>query len=138
MADPVGIGCTIVALLQMSAKVISLTYNFLEAGRDAQIAITNLCSELRYLEGLLRSLHTLHDQHQDPPDLLVAEWKAWLQECHDLLEAFIGKLTPSPSRVGRLADRLRWPLREKDMEKLVRMIEQKKSSIVLGLNLGQT
>lgn len=139
--DPLSISASVVALLQLSANLVSLTYNFLTAGKDAQAAITNLRTQLHDLESLLLSFQALLDEHASTSSagttIRLAEWSTWLQECHDLIECFVAKLNPPTSKWKQFGDRLRWPIKEKDMLKLVDLIKQRKSSIALGVNLDQ-
>ena len=139
MAEALAFGASVIAVLQISSKVASLSYNYLHTAKDAAQHIASLRNELRDLENLLLAFQGLLDNQgvsEDADDL--ASMASWLDECHIELEMLVGKLEQPLTRRQRLklvAEKLLWPLKEADTAKLLDLLSRKKSSMAVGLGI---
>jgi hypothetical protein len=139
MAEILALGASVIAVLQISSKVTSLSYNYLQAARDAQHNISSLRGELRDLENLLLAFQGLLEDREVSKDVGdFASMADWLDECRLELEALMGKLEKPLTKRQRFVmatERLIWPLREADTAKLLDLINRKKGSLSVGLGI---
>ncbi|KIJ36492.1 hypothetical protein M422DRAFT_261042 [Sphaerobolus stellatus SS14] len=138
--DPLSATANIVAVLQLVSGVSSLTYNFVTAGRQAQAASSHTRTELFRLETVLLQLKSLfhEDKTKDVPHTLLRDIATWLEECRSLLEDLTICLRRSDTRIGRISDRLLWPLKEKQVHKLMELTGRTKTWVLLGLTVQQS
>ena len=137
--DPLSVSASVIAVLQLVNSVASFTYDFLKAGREAQAASTHLRTELFRLETILMQLKgILHeDKSKDFSYTLLRDIVSWLDECRVLLEDFSSCLKRSNTRLGQISDRFIWPLKEKQLRKLINLTNQTKNWVLLGLTVHQ-
>jgi hypothetical protein len=137
MADPLSATASIIAVLQLSAKVLQ----YLRGVTGAPKERSRLILEISSLRGVLETLQdTLNDattkawastrtslvDPQGPLTLLETSLKEIVRK--------VGKHSRSPSKIDTLANSLRWPFKEREIEKLLSVIERQKSLLLLAFD----
>ena len=127
---------TILAVVDLSAKLLSLISKYYSDVRDAKDDITRLMTEIRSFQTILLDVEKLAEASK-PQSLPVVAIKESLSDIHDL----INELGPSSGRkvmkrVGLRA--LKWPFSSGQVTKCIERLERHKTAISLGLNVEQT
>lgn len=132
MADIAGI---VLAALQITAQVASLSYDYINGCKQAPADIKKLVDELRSLYNVLISLQELINQN--PQSATLQQLNAGggpLFKCNVELSEVRLKL----ERVrGSKGGRLKWPLNQKETSECFLRIERHKSLFILALSLEQ-
>lgn len=138
MADPLSLTASIIAILQISDSVLSTCFQYIGTFRTAKediFRIVNVVSSLKgvisHIEALINtpvtgrvtSLQLLNILGVQGGSLAIC--KAALHE----LEANLG----SESATVSMKNRIKWLWKEKEIAKLLRIIENQKTTIILAL-----
>ncbi|RPB12820.1 hypothetical protein P167DRAFT_145540 [Morchella conica CCBAS932] len=130
MADGLGLAASIIAVLQITTSVASLSYQYLNSAIRAPDSLRELTLEFQTLIEILSRLKVCA---QDPQAVTLRTVKNSLHVCHKEMLGLQEKLKPRKSFLGRL----RWPLDEKDIQGYLGRIERFKSSFSLALEIEQ-
>lgn len=130
MADGLGLAASIIAVLQITTSVASLSYQYLNSAIRAPDSLRELTLEFQTLIEILSRLKICA---QDPQAVTLRTVKNSLHVCHKEMLGLQEKLKPRKSFLGRL----RWPLDEKDIQGYLGRIERFKSSFSLALEIEQ-
>lgn len=129
------------ALIDTSAKIASLCFQYSVAVKDAKKDIERLQFKANDLKGVLGGVKKL---------LLDGRDKTWLSATHKLarslkdcslrLEELETQLDPGKTRkvMSRLGVRLKWPFTSKDVEKIMNDLERYEQTFSLALHVDQT
>jgi hypothetical protein len=137
MADPLSATASIIAVLQLSAKLLQYLRGVTGAPKERR----RLILEISSLRGVLETLQdTLND----------ATTKAWASTRTSLVDPRgplalletsleeivrkVGKHSRLPSKIDILANSLRWPFKEREIEMLLSIIERQKSLLLLAFD----
>lgn len=137
MADPLSATASIIAILQLSAKILQ----YLRAVSGASNDRNKLILEISSLRGILQ---TLQDTLKDAS---MTTWAPTLHSLADsdgplaLVEAAlkeiarkVGKHSRTSSGIKSLASSVSWPFKEREVEKLLGVIERQKSLLLLAFD----
>ena len=127
MMEAVGVAASIIAVVEITAKVTSLCFKYSHAVKDAQKDILRLQKEVKSLKEVLKEVQQLlHDPNRAK---LSASPKALasLDDCSSQLIALHDKLVPRKkhkymSKLGFWD--LKWPLESKEAEKIIGELER--------------
>ena len=152
--DPLSVTASIIAVLQASEVVISICCNYRSALQGTSWEVSRVLEEVRRLRNVLRKLEDLADKAETesrtedsvlPTLRQLCEPKSGsLAQCLKALTALEKKLTPRDwigpdgSKRRHLTQALRWPLKRKETEQSLEMIEHFKSTLNLAISLDQT
>ena len=147
---------SVIAVVDISAKVASLCFQYSVAVKDAKrdigrlqkkvTDIKNVLEKLRQLldeqdESRLSTTRTLAQAKQSPTASLPGSLQRCLQELTELEATLQAKLEPSGRRkaMRRFGFRaLKWPLTSKEVEKTVQSLEKYGHTFSLALQVDQT
>ena len=132
---------TIVAVTDISVKILSILARYYSEVHNAKAEIQRLFTEVQSLHDVLSKLAVLvQNPGMTKLPASAASTFAIRQSLYDI-EALEEKL--NPSRRGRLMSRvgiraLTWPLTRKDVDECISKFERHKTTFNLALNTDQT
>ena len=139
--EGLGVASSVIAVVELSARVASLCLQYSLAVKDAKNHITRLQGEVKSLEDVLGEVKQLLDG-PDGAKLSGSQklFKA-LNDCLSQLKTLDKRLKPGKSRkaMSRIGVRaLKWPFKSKEVDKVVMELERCKQTISLALQVDQT
>ncbi|KAF5683593.1 kinesin light chain [Fusarium denticulatum] len=141
MAEAVGLVASIIAIVELSAKVGKLCVQYWTAAGNARADITRLQTRLKDLNVCLGAAQRLLD---DPKNTALATSRSLadsLNACKTELAEVKDRLDPGSARktMRRLSFRaLKWPFDSKEINTVVSSLEHYKQTITLCLQVDQT
>ncbi|KAF5637859.1 kinesin light chain [Fusarium sp. NRRL 52700] len=141
MAEAVGLAASIIAILELSAKVGKLCVQYSTAAGSARTDITRLQSRLKDLDVCLEAAQRLIN---DPKNTALATSRSLvdsLNACEAELAKVQERLIPGSARkaMRRFGLRaLKWPFGSKEISTVVSNVEHYKQTITLCLQVDQT
>lgn len=137
MADPLSATASIIAVLQLSSTVL----RYLVDVKDASADRNSLIHEISSTRGILTTLNETVD------DARVSDesWSATIRSLEDpngplnvlttTLQSLATTLKGSAPATGikKAVDSLRWPFKQSEVDKILRVIERQKSTLSLAL-----
>jgi len=137
MADPLSVTASIIAVLQLSSTVLRYLLDVKGASEERKVLIR----EISFTRGILSALNEIVD------DVRVSDetWSATIRSLVDpdgplrvLMTTFQQletKLKGSASEAGikTAANSLRWPFKQSEVEKILRILQRQKSTLPLAL-----
>jgi hypothetical protein len=140
--DGLSTAASVIAVIQITGSIASVLKGYYEFARDARGNIQKLYHSVNSLETVLTALNDLKVRKSDSGLLLTTALlenpHGPLQEACRELESLRKKLG-NPSRFDKRIARIRqsaiWPLQEKDVEKIVKVLDSHKSSLELEVGV---
>jgi hypothetical protein len=138
MADPLSTTASIIALLDLSGKVLKYLRNVKDSPKDCNRLIVEISST----RGILDTLsETVKDAETAPQDAWSATIRSLdknegpLKQLGEALTSLHSGLYKAASAKGltKVAKRLLWPFKKEDAEKLVKTIDRQKLLLMLAL-----
>ncbi|KAI5838389.1 hypothetical protein DFP73DRAFT_564843 [Morchella snyderi] len=128
---------SIIAMLQLTEKITSLAYRYIDGAREASKDLTNLSRELRSLAHVLQYLQA-HIKLNPQSELLreLGEKDGLLPGCLVDLQRLQSKMEPKDGLRGVL-QRMKWPLQERQISRHILRIERYKRLFTLVIQLEQ-
>ncbi|KAI3572984.1 P-loop containing nucleoside triphosphate hydrolase protein [Fusarium oxysporum f. sp. albedinis] len=127
MAEAVGLTASVVAIIDLSAKVATLCFQYSTAVGNARADIAHLQSRLNDLDTCLRGVHRV----------LYGPNNQALTISRELIDSLDGcKASKTMRRLGLRA--LKWPFDSKEVSGIVANLEHYKQTIMLSLQIDQT
>lgn len=139
--DGVSAAASILALVEMSVKVLSLTAEYSVQVKSAKKDIDRFHLELEAFIKVLRSLHKLAQNTEATKLGTFRSLTESIQQCELDLEHLQTRLEPSKGRkaMSRYGFRaLKWPFERKELHNLIGILERYKSTFSTALNADQT
>lgn len=144
MADPLSVAASVIAVIQISGKVLSLCYQYFSGTKDAPKDIHSIISEVGSLKSILEDLNSL-DNGSDIPtgsrgSALFTSLNAEdgpLKTCEAALQDILAHIDP-PIESHNLSKVLLWPLKAKEVHKLLGVVQKQKTSLILALATNGT
>jgi len=139
--EGLGAAASVIAVIDMSAKVASLCFQYSVAVKDAKEDIERLEREVKSIKSILEDVKRLL-RGPDSAQLSASQkLLASLQDCFLQLKEMDARLEPGKarkamSRVGWRA--LKWPFKRKDVEKIINNLGRCKQTFSLALQVDQT
>ena len=129
---------TILAVVQISTKVLSLLSKYYRDVKDAKEKVQLLSEEIETFQNVLQSVRNTVERS---PAKLSAVSVAAIERSQQHLSDLEEKLNPPTrkkvmDRVGLRA--LKWPFTNKEVEEWITKLNRDKSTLVLALNSDQT
>ncbi|KAK8025456.1 hypothetical protein PG990_003279 [Apiospora arundinis] len=133
MADPLSMGASIIAFVEITNRIIGTCKYCIETIKDAPKDFQMILGETTSLEAIIETLRT---SNVKPLGLSVT-----LEACHRCLASLEGLLpkTKEKYRSGRRRDKisfaeLAWPLKESKARKLLSEVSQHKATLLLAIS----
>lgn len=140
MAEALGIVGSIIGIIQLTATVTNLCFEYMSTVKGASKDIADLINELYALHGVFEylNMHLRPTSHQNPNSSNPRESTIQLldlpngplKRCYKLLQEIEIELTNRP-RLGR---HLVWPFKEKEILKYIARLERDKSLFGLAMH----
>lgn len=139
--DPVSGAASAIAVIEISAKIAKLCFEYSVAVKDAKKDIERLQKKVSDLENILGDVNQLLDG-RDTRRLLTAHKLASSREdCLRRLEELKTQLDSGKTHkpMGRAGARaLKWPFTSKQVEKIVIDLEKYEQAFIRALEVDQT
>ncbi|KAF7908239.1 uncharacterized protein EAF01_003994 [Botrytis porri] len=140
MAEALGIVSSVIAVIDLSVKVASRCSEYYTNVKNAQDDIKRLQSEAQELKAILEKVHSTCDgsngvRLQDPQSLCKG-----VEDCQKQLVQLEGKLEPRGANklMNRYGIRaLKWPFKSKEVDSLIKKLENCKANISFSLQVDQ-
>jgi hypothetical protein len=148
MADPLALGASVIAVIQISDRIIGLTKHYIEAAQDAPRDLHVIRIEASTLKAIFESMKLLLDSGYSFSSSLrkLSEKDGAIEGCRRSVSELESLLEPLPHptsdgkrrKVQATLSSLAWPLKESKAIKLLDEILQYKKTIALSLSTEQT
>ena len=132
---------SVVAVIDLSAKIIALCFQYSTAVKDARKDIVRLQRKVNDIKDVFEQVRQLLDGRDKTLPLPTHDLSNSLKECLLQLEELITQLEPGKTRkaMSRIGVRaLKWPFTSKEVEKLVASLESYEQIYTLALLTDQT
>lgn len=139
--DGAGAAASVVALIEISAKIVLLTVEYATQVKSAKEDIARFRVEL---EAFVKVLQSLHELAQNPEAAKLVTFRSLtksIQQCKLDLQLMQKRLEPSKSRktMSRYGVRaLKWPFESRELYNHIGILERYKSTFSTALNADQT
>ncbi|KAF2190141.1 vegetative incompatibility protein HET-E-1 [Zopfia rhizophila CBS 207.26] len=139
--DGLSAAASIIAVVDIAAKVALLCFQYSLAVKDAKRDIVRLQKKVTDIQNVLEEVQKLLEKQDKSQLSTTRKFQNPLKECHQQLEELQAQLTPGRGhkvmrRVGFRA--LKWPFTSKQVEKMVVSLEQYEQTFSLALQVDQT
>jgi septal ring factor EnvC (AmiA/AmiB activator) len=131
---------SVIAVVDISAKVASLCFQYSVAVKDAKRDIERLQQKVTEIRNVLEQLLKQDKSQLSTTRTLLDPLQRCSQELKDLEAKLKAKLESSPGRkaMKRFGFRaLKWPLTSKEVEKAVQNLEKYENTFSLALQIDQ-
>ncbi|RYP74071.1 hypothetical protein DL771_003260 [Monosporascus sp. 5C6A] len=139
--EGISVATSVIAVVDLSAKVTSLCFQYSTAVANARADIKRLYEQAKSLDMTLQYARRLLEESSNQPLPASRQLVDQLQACEGELERLRTKLEPSTARktMRRIGYRaLKWPFSSKDTEAIMTALERYQHTIALGLQIDQT
>lgn len=136
MADGLSIVASIIAVIQLTTKAVSLSYGYIGGVAQAPDDFQKLLAELKSLTKALTALHLCAQANPGSRSTALQELEDPLRQCLQEIGRLQLRLEPKKWWRKTLA-RLQWPLEAKETSDFISRIERHKSLFVLVLDTIQ-
>jgi predicted RNase H-like nuclease (RuvC/YqgF family) len=141
MAEALGIASSVIAVVDLSAKVLSLCLQYSREVKRAKDDIERLRKEVADFQVITEEVKALIEGRRGRELKTSQRLASAIEDARSTLEKLAQELQPSTSRkaMRRFGVRaLRWPFESRDVEETVQNLADYKGYILLALNVDQT
>ncbi|KAF2417699.1 hypothetical protein EJ08DRAFT_575532, partial [Tothia fuscella] len=136
--EGLGGAASVIAVIDLAAKVASLCYQYSRAVKDAKADIERLLGKVNQTKGVLENTKRLLNGPDRDRLSTSQKLNQSLDSCFQQLEYLKMKLDPGStrktmSRIGLRA--LKWPLQSKDVDKILLNLDGFQQTLLLALNI---
>jgi len=139
--EGLGVAANIIAVVQLSAKIASICLDYSIAVKDAKKDITRLQTKVKELEEVAKDVQQLIDGPRGRKLSMSQKLEQAVLRCCRQLKAVDKRLDPGKKRkaMSRFGVRaLKWPFESKEVDKIIRDLENCNATISLALQVDQT
>lgn len=137
MAEALGVASGVIAVIDMSAKVLNICGNYLSQAKAAKDDIRKLATQVTLVSATAYRVQELVNGPGGRALTTSAELKSALEQTFLILEELEESLGPSTMhRFGKTA--LEWPFKSKWVEKTIANLARYQDIISLALTVDQT
>ena len=139
--DGVSGAASVIAIIDISVKIISLCFQYSAAVKDAKKDIERLQKKVSDIKDVLEDVKKLLDGRDKTRLSTTHKLTGWLKECSLQLEELNSQLKPGKTRkaMSRFGVRsLQWPFTSEKVENLVASLERSEQKYNLALQVDQT
>jgi hypothetical protein len=139
MADPLSIAASLIAVLELTTKIISSCHKYRCGVQRAQKDIGRILDEAKVLRDVLEEVIRLLEEGEtegtaNAPSLRKMNLAGGLfSELLSDLSRLETRLRPSTNKWKRLGDKLLWPLQESDVKRALDSIQRLRGIVQVGL-----
>ncbi|KAI9868485.1 MAG: hypothetical protein M1813_005929 [Trichoglossum hirsutum] len=138
--DGLSAAASVIAVVDISAKITSFCFQYLIAVKGAKNDIEHLQRKVAEIRGILEKIKQLLDGRDKAQLSTTSELSDSLKECFRELEELKAELEPGKARkaMSRFGVRaLRWPFTSKQIEKIVSSLERYEQAFARALQVDQ-
>lgn len=135
MAEPLSTAASIIAVIQITAAVASLSYRYTNGLNRAPDDLQRFMNELKLLTIVLSNLQI--SALENPESTALWNLDHPIQSCTLEMGSLKGKLAPKKNWLGSALAKLQWPLDETETMEYIWRIERLKSHFMLALSADQ-
>lgn len=139
--DGLSAAASVVAVINISAKVATLCFQYSAAVKDAKEDIERLKKKVVDIKDVLEKWEQLLRRADKTRLPATHELKDSLNGCFGRLQELEIQLKPGRTRkaMSRLGGRaLKWPFKSKEIEKIIATLEKHEQTFFLSLQVDQT
>jgi hypothetical protein len=139
--DGLSIAASVIAVVDISAKITSLCFQYLIAVKGAKNDIERLQRKVAEIRSILEKIKQLLDGRDKARLSTTSELSDSLKKCLRELEELRAELKPGKARkaMSQFGVRaLKWPFASKQVERIVFSLERYEQSFALALQVDQT
>lgn len=141
MAEALGVASSIIAVVDLSAKVLSLSLQYSREAKNAKADIERLRKEVADFQTATEQVRHLVEGPRGQELEASRQLDSAIKDGHSTLEKLAQELRLSTSRkaMSRLGVRaLKWPFESKAIEGTIQHLARCRGNILSGLNVDQT
>lgn len=141
MAEAVGLAASVIAIVELSAKLATLCLQYSTSVSRANTEVTNLRTKLNDLSTSLQGLSRLLESQSAGTLPVSQDLTKSLDGCMAELTRLQAKLDPGKARkaMHRIGFRaLKWPFDSKEVNEIVTNLERYQQNMLLCLQVDQT
>jgi predicted RNase H-like nuclease (RuvC/YqgF family) len=141
MAEALGVASSVIAIIDLSAKVFSLCLQYSREVKNVKDDIERLREEVATFKATTEQLQTLVEGPRGKELKASQQLKFAIEDGCSRLEKLEQQLQPSTGRkaMNRFGMRaLKWPFESKDVEVTIQNLERCRANVSLALNIDQT
>lgn len=138
--DGLSSAASIIAIIQLTGSIVNICRGYIQEVKDARDDIITLQQTVAGLEAILQKLKEIpHDSRERK--LSTSSLVDNISDCFSCLEALeekidLGRGKRMMKRLGIRA--LKWPLKRKEVDRIITNLERYKSFFTLSLQVDQT
>ena len=139
--DGLSAAANVIAVVDISAKIASLCFQYSVAVRDAKKDIDRLQRTVTDIKNVLEEVRQLLDGQDKTRLSTTHKLSDSLKECNQQLQGLKAQLEPEKTRkaMHRFGVRaLKWPFTNKQVEKIVASLKKYEQTFSLALQVDQT
>jgi hypothetical protein len=140
MAEPLGVASSVIAVVDLSAKVFSLCLQYSREVKNAKDDVERLRKEVTAFQDTTEKLKALLEGTRGRELKTSQQLISAIEDGHSALGKLEQRLRPSTGRktISRFGMRaLKWPFQNKDFEGTIEKLERCRGNISLALNIDQ-
>ncbi|WZH40870.1 LOW QUALITY PROTEIN: NACHT domain-containing protein [Fusarium acuminatum] len=140
MAEPLGVASSVIAVVDLSAKVFSLCLQYSREVKNAKDDVERLRKEVTAFQDTTEKLKALLEGTRGRELKTSQQLISAIEDGHSALGKLEQRLRPSTGRktISRFGMRaLKWPFESKDFEGTIEKLERCRGNISLALNIDQ-
>ena len=142
--EVVGAVASVITVIQVTARVVSVCYNYQSGIRHYPKDIVKITHELQSLRNVLERLADLAQSEDDSISVALPALDSLngsdgpLEICEGELKQLEAKLAPARGRFKQIGRTIMWPLTEKDVQKTLAILARQRGLFQLALTADQT
>lgn len=140
MAEVLGVASSVIAVVDLSAKVFSLCLQYYREVKNAKDDIEKLREEVATFQTTAKELQTLVEGPRGKELKVSQQLTTAIKDGRSRLEDLEKQLQPSTrrKRMSRLGiHAIKWPFESKEVKRTIEDLERYRGSISLALNIDQ-
>ena len=137
MTDPLSVTAGIAGITAVVSKILSISYRYGIAVKDAPADLSALVQELSSLSSVLGALHGIvsgNFEAQMGNQLQTSDLTSPLKECEVILNPVLHDLKSHMAPTITLRTRLKWPLKSANTFKVIDRLERQKVLLLLQIS----
>ena len=136
-----GVAANVIAVVQISEQVVSACYQYYRTAKDARKDILDIINIVGGFKTTLENLQVLLNHHDEQAELpYLKSLNSALDMCKDTIEELASKLGVKIEKDLNtdqikltFKKKLMWPWKEKEVGKILQVIEKHKSTFILAV-----
>lgn len=132
---------SVIAVIDISAKIVSLCFQYSTAVKDAKDDIERVQRKVRDITHVLEKIKQLLDSQSKARLSTTQALFSSLEQCQRELKSLEAKLDPGRTRktISRFGLRaLKWPFTNKQIDRIISNLEEYEQAFSLALQVDQT